>query len=56
LFRFRFRFLFEKIIILKQNTKDEDLERIYLDNLPAAENYEKSYMHRDTITHLIVTW
>ena len=27
-----------------------------MDNSPTAENYEKSYMHRDTITHLIITW
>lgn len=30
-------------------------ERLYLDNLPCAESYEKSYMHRDVITHCIVT-
>ena len=34
---------------------DEELEKIYLDNLPFGESYEKSYMHRDTITHLVVT-
>ena len=30
-------------------------ERIYLDNLPQSEAYEKIYMHRDVITHLTVT-
>ncbi|XP_060535102.1 peptidylprolyl isomerase domain and WD repeat-containing protein 1 [Cylas formicarius] len=30
-------------------------ERLYLDNLPCAESYERSYMHRDTITHCLVT-
>lgn len=30
-------------------------EQIYLENLPNAECYEKSYMHRDVITHLVVT-
>ncbi|KAH7956167.1 hypothetical protein HPB52_006599 [Rhipicephalus sanguineus] len=30
-------------------------ERVYLDNLPCAEAYEKSYMHRDIVTHVIVT-
>ena len=30
-------------------------EKIYLDNLPCAEMYEKSYMHRDVITHLLTT-
>ncbi|XP_017774692.1 PREDICTED: peptidylprolyl isomerase domain and WD repeat-containing protein 1 [Nicrophorus vespilloides] len=31
-------------------------ENLYLENLPNAESYEKSYMHRDTITHCLVTW
>ncbi|CAF0767358.1 unnamed protein product [Brachionus calyciflorus] len=35
--------------------KNEEFEKLYLENLPSSENYEKSYMHRDTITHLIVT-
>lgn len=30
-------------------------EKMYLDNLPCAEMYEKSYMHRDVITHLTCT-
>ncbi|XP_064625093.1 peptidylprolyl isomerase domain and WD repeat-containing protein 1-like [Lineus longissimus] len=30
-------------------------EQVYLDNLPSSEAYEKSYMHRDVITHLAVT-
>ncbi|TMW41781.1 hypothetical protein DOY81_013137, partial [Sarcophaga bullata] len=30
-------------------------EHVYLENLPDAECYEKSYMHRDVITHLVVT-
>lgn len=30
-------------------------EKLYLDNLPSTECYEKSFMHRDTITHLVVT-
>ncbi|CAG9770960.1 unnamed protein product [Ceutorhynchus assimilis] len=30
-------------------------ERLYLDNLPSAESYEKSYMHRDIVTHTVVT-
>ena len=35
--------------------KDEEFEKLYLENLPNAEYYEKSYMHRDTITHMVVT-
>lgn len=30
-------------------------EHVYLDNLPCADGYEKSYMHRDVVTHVIVT-
>lgn len=30
-------------------------EQMYLENLPCAEYYEKSYMHRDTVTHVVVT-
>lgn len=30
-------------------------ERLYIDNLPTAVSYERSYMHRDIITHCFVT-
>ena len=30
-------------------------EKVYLDGLPSAEMYEKSYMHRDIITHVVCT-
>ncbi|XP_026279574.1 peptidylprolyl isomerase domain and WD repeat-containing protein 1 [Frankliniella occidentalis] len=30
-------------------------EKLYLENLPCSEVYEKSFMHRDVITHVIVT-
>ncbi|PSN40014.1 Peptidylprolyl isomerase domain and WD repeat-containing protein 1 [Blattella germanica] len=30
-------------------------EQLYLGNLPSAESYERSYMHRDVITHIVVT-
>lgn len=30
-------------------------EKLYLENLPCAESYERSYMHRDVITHCLVT-
>ncbi|XP_064088885.1 peptidylprolyl isomerase domain and WD repeat-containing protein 1-like isoform X3 [Macrobrachium nipponense] len=32
-----------------------EYEQMYLDNMPCAEYYEKSYMHRDTVTHVVVT-
>lgn len=30
-------------------------EHLYLENLPTCDTYEKSYMHRDVITHIIIT-
>uniref|UniRef100_A0A3P9IRK5 peptidylprolyl isomerase n=1 Tax=Oryzias latipes TaxID=8090 RepID=A0A3P9IRK5_ORYLA len=30
-----------------------EYERVYLDNLPSAAMYERSYMHRDIITHIV---
>lgn len=30
-------------------------QQLYLDNLPSAEAYEKSYMHRDIVSHVAVT-
>ncbi|KAJ8872192.1 hypothetical protein PR048_025794 [Dryococelus australis] len=30
-------------------------EQLYLDHLPCAESYERSYMHRDVVTHVLVT-
>lgn len=30
-------------------------EKLYLENLPCAESYERSYMHRDVISHCVVT-
>ncbi|XP_066912739.1 peptidylprolyl isomerase domain and WD repeat-containing protein 1-like [Clytia hemisphaerica] len=32
-----------------------EFEQTYLKNLPSAETYEKSFMHRDTVTHVHVT-
>lgn len=32
-----------------------EYEKLYLENLPDAECYEKSYMHRDVITHVVVS-
>ncbi|KAJ8305534.1 hypothetical protein KUTeg_016079 [Tegillarca granosa] len=31
-----------------------EYEQVYLNNLPNAESYEKSYMHRDVVTHVAV--
>lgn len=30
-------------------------ERLYLEKLPSASMYERSYMHRDVVTHVSVT-
>jgi len=32
-----------------------EYEKVYLDNIPSAESYEQSYMHRDVISHVFVT-
>ncbi|CAB3257923.1 unnamed protein product [Arctia plantaginis] len=42
------------------DSKDEsddilEFESLYLENLPSSETYEFSYMHRDVVTHIIVT-
>ena len=31
------------------------LDHHYLEQLPSAEMYERSYMHKDTITHILVS-
>ena len=30
-------------------------EKVFLENLPSAEMYERSYMHRDVVTHTVCT-
>ena len=32
-----------------------EYESVYLDNLPSGMNYERSFMHRDVVTHVVVT-
>jgi len=32
-----------------------EYESVYLDNLPSGINYERSFMHRDVVTHVAVT-
>jgi len=32
-----------------------EYEKVYLDRLPSGENYERSFMHRDTVTHVAMT-
>ena len=32
-----------------------EFEKVYLGNIPSAESYEKSFMHRDLISHIVVT-
>ena len=48
-------FVMNNFLVIICDFLDEDIEIIYLANLPSAESYEKSYMHRDTISHLVVT-
>lgn len=30
-------------------------EKLFLESLPNSESYEKSYMHRDIVTHIVVS-
>ena len=39
----------------KKRRKNLEFESLYLENLPAGEMYEKSYMHRDVVTDVLVT-
>lgn len=39
----------------KKKRKTLPHEHLYLKNLPNSESYEKSYMHRDIITHCLIT-
>uniref|UniRef100_A0A8D9DXJ5 peptidylprolyl isomerase n=1 Tax=Cacopsylla melanoneura TaxID=428564 RepID=A0A8D9DXJ5_9HEMI len=39
----------------KKKRKVVEHEKIYLHNLPSSETYERSYMHRSPITHVVVT-
>ena len=32
-----------------------EFEKVYLGNIPSAESYEKSFMHRDVISHIVAT-
>ena len=36
-----------------KNRRRLEFEDIYLNNLPCSETYEKSYMHKENITHVI---
>mmetsp|Transcript_7219 Transcript_7219/g.26559 ORF Transcript_7219/g.26559 Transcript_7219/m.26559 type:complete len:683 (-) Transcript_7219:1570-3618(-) len=38
----------------KKKKRSLKFESVYLENLPCADMYEKSYMHRDTICHVAV--
>eukprot|EP00039_Didymoeca_costata_P005214 m.79570 g.79570 ORF g.79570 m.79570 type:complete len:638 (-) comp12718_c0_seq2:600-2513(-) len=39
----------------KKKRKVLQHEALYLDALPSGNQYERSYMHRDTVTHVVVT-
>ncbi len=39
----------------KKKQKIVKFEKLYLDLLPSAELYERSYMHRDVVSHIVVT-
>lgn len=39
----------------KKRVKRDAFEKLYLDNLPSCDFYEKSYMHRDIVTHIAIS-
>jgi peptidylprolyl isomerase domain and WD repeat-containing protein 1 len=39
----------------KKKQKIVKFEKLYLDLLPSAELYERSYMHRDVLSHIVVS-
>lgn len=39
---------------VKKKVKTVEYEGLYLKNLPSSEAYEKSYMHRDVVTHVVL--
>ncbi|XP_033120837.1 peptidylprolyl isomerase domain and WD repeat-containing protein 1-like [Anneissia japonica] len=41
--------------VKKRKRKVLEFQDVYLQNLPSAEGYEKSFMHRDVITHVAVS-
>ena len=42
-------------MVAKKPRKEIKFEHLFIDNLPSIESYERSYMHRDVITHILVT-
>lgn len=49
------KIIFNIIYLNSFNFTVLEYEQVYVDNLPCCECYEKSYMHRDVITHIVVT-
>ena len=47
------RFYTNLIRVLCVDVQILEHEQVYLDALPSASMYEKSYMHRDIVTHVV---
>ena len=39
----------------KRKKKRLAFEKMYVDNLPSVDQYERSFMHRDIVTHMAVS-
>ncbi len=39
----------------KRKKNGQEFQRLFLDNLPSAQMYERSFMHRDVVSHVITT-
>ncbi|ESN92551.1 hypothetical protein HELRODRAFT_107948 [Helobdella robusta] len=47
--------LSETFNVMPKKLKVLKHEKVYIENLPSAESYEKSYMHRDVVNYVAVT-
>ena len=39
----------------KRKVKKLEFEQVYIQNLPSAKMYEHSFMHRDVVTHIVIS-
>ena len=50
-----FKIFFWLVLFIYILSQVLEFEKVYLGNIPSAESYEKSFMHRDLISHIVVT-
>src|ERR1700712_5249144 len=45
----------EEQLVVTKKRKIVPFEEVYINNLCSSESYERSYMHRDVVSHVLVT-